>query len=87
MTYIHERNYGCRLMEYTYEGLRALTLENARLRVSVLVDKGTDIFKFLYKPLDVDFMWRSPLGVRSPVTFVATIPRPEGAFLDYYEGG
>ena len=64
--YTHERNFGCRLMEYTYRGLRTLTLENELLRVSILADKGTDIFEFNYKPLDVDFMWRSPWGVRNP---------------------
>ena len=87
LQYIHERNYGCRLMEYSYRGLRTITLENEIIRVSVLVDKGTDIFEFLHKPTDTDFMWRSPLGVRNPASFVAPIPRPEGAFLDYYEGG
>jgi Domain of unknown function (DUF4432) len=86
-TYTHERNYGCRIMEVIYRGLRTVTLENELIRVSFLADKGSDIFEFLYKPTDTDFMWRSPLGVRNPATFVPTIPRPEGAFLDYYEGG
>ena len=85
--YTHERNYGCRMTEVVYRGLRMLTLENELLRVSFLVDKGTDIIEFLHKPTDTDFMWRSPLGVRDPATFVPTIPRPEGAFLDYYGGG
>ncbi len=85
--YTHERNYGCRITEAIYRGLRTVTLENQIVRVSFLVDKGTDIFEFLHKPTDTDFMWRSPLGVRNPATFVPTIPRPEGAFLDYYEGG
>jgi hypothetical protein len=85
--YSHERNYGCRITEMIYRGLRMVTLENEILRVSFLADKGSDIFEFLHKPTDTDFMWRSPLGVRNPATFVPTIPRPEGAFLDYYEGG
>ena len=85
--YTHERNFGCRLSEYVYKGLRTVTLENELLRVSVLADKGSDIFEFLYKPLDVDFMWRSPWGVRNPATFVATDHHKASAFLDYYEGG
>jgi hypothetical protein len=85
--YSHERNYGCRITETIYRGLRTVTLENEMVRVSFLADKGTDIFEFLHKPTDTDFMWRSPLGVRNPAMFVPTIPRPEGAFLDYYEGG
>lgn len=85
--YSHERNWGCRILEWTYRGLRALTLENEIIRVSLLVDKGSDIFEFLHKPTDTDFMWRSPQGVRNPAHFVPTIPGPGGAFLDYYEGG
>jgi hypothetical protein len=64
-----------------------VTLENETIRVSVLADKGADIIEFLHKPSDTDFMWRSPLGVRNPAHYVLTAPRPEGAFLDYYEGG
>lgn len=86
-SYTHERNYGCRITEIIYRGLRTVTLENEIIRVSILADKGSDIFEFLHKPTDTDFMWRSPLGVRNPATFVPTISRPEGAFLDYYAGG
>ncbi len=85
--YSHERNFGCRLMEYSYKGLRTLTLENELLRVSLLADKGTDIFEFNYKPLDVDFMWRSPWGVRNPAQFVPTTHTAVSSFLDFYEGG
>lgn len=85
--YSHERNFGCRITEFVYRGLRTVALENQVLRVSILADKGTDIFEFLYKPLDVDFMWRSPWGVRNPSTFVATSHTGGSAFLDFYEGG
>jgi hypothetical protein len=85
--YTHERNFGCRITEYLYRGLRTIALENELLRVVVLADKGTDIFEFLYKPKDVDFMWRSPWGVRNPSTFVATSHTGGSAFLDFYEGG
>ena len=85
--YTHERNYGCRLIEYIYKGLRTITLENEIIRVTILIDKGTDIIEFLHKPSDTDFMWRSLLGVRNPNNFIPTVSRNEGAFLDYYEGG
>ena len=85
--YTHERNFGCRLMEHTYKGLRVVTLENELIRVSILADKGTDVFEFLYKPQDVDFMWRSPWGIRNPATYVATSHTGGSAFLDFYEGG
>lgn len=85
--YIHERNYGCRIREYIYRGLRTLSIENELIKVSVLPDKGTDIFEFVYKPKDLDFMWHSFFGVRNPAKYVPTVNHPYGNFLDYYEGG
>jgi hypothetical protein len=88
MIYSNIRNYGCRMStEYFYKGLRVAILENEYLRISVLIDKGTDIFEFLYKPKDIDFMWLSPGGIRSPSKFIPTIASRNGNFLDYYEGG
>jgi hypothetical protein len=86
-TYDHNRNYGCRLMEFVYRGYRCLTLENELLRVMVVADKGTDIYEFLYKPRDIEFIWRSPLGLRAPPLYPPSTPRPAGPHLDYYEGG
>jgi len=82
------RNYGCRLTtNATLEGLKIVVLENEKLRITVLVDKGTDIIEFLYKPMDVDFMWRSPMGLRNPATMIPSSDTTSGFFLDFYEGG
>lgn len=52
------RNKGCRINdELRYKGLKTIVMENELLKVTILVDKGTDIIEFLYKPKDVDFMW------------------------------
>ncbi len=84
--YVYGRNSGCRITaDYTYRGMRVAFLENELLRIGVLIDKGADIFTFVYKPHDLDFMWQSPLELRSP--YVATSALPEGAFHDYYYGG
>lgn len=84
-TYHHNRNYGCRLREFVYEGYRTVTLENDRLRVTILADKGTDIIEFLYKPKDVDFLWRTREGLRP--RYLPSSVRPSGTFMDNYEGG
>jgi len=82
------RNYGCRLTaNATLEGLRIVVLENEKLRITVLVDKGTDIIEFLYKPKDIDFMWRSPMGLRNPATMVPSSDTSLGFWFDFYEGG
>ena len=52
-----------------------------------MIDKGADIFEFLYKPKDIDFMWLSPQGIDSMEKFIPTKQSAEGNFLDYYEGG
>ena len=85
--YLHERNFGCRINEYTYRGLKTVFMENELLRIGILADKGTDIFEFLHKPTDTDFMWRSYLGVRRFANYILTSPPSNGPWLDYYEGG
>ena len=79
------RNHHCRLVEYKLQGLRVLFLENELLRVGVLVDKGADIFQFLYKPTDTEFMLHTPRGIHTPA--VQSIGSSWGSFLDYYQGG
>jgi galactose mutarotase-like enzyme len=86
-TYHHNRNYGCRITESLLQGHRSVTLENEKLRVTVIADKGADIYEFLYKPRDLDFLWRTRTGLRERAHFLQTTPRPAGPHLDYYEGG
>lgn len=87
MDYIQDRNWGCRISEYIFRGMRMVTLENEVLRISVIADKGTDIYEFQYKPSGIDFMYRSPFVLRNPGLFKATLPTGEGAFHDNYHGG
>lgn len=87
MSYPRERNYGCRISDaYTYKGLKTIIMENETLRVTILVDKGTDIFEFLYKPEDIDFMWHLPAGVWEPSKYIPSSAQSSGFFMDYYEG-
>lgn len=85
--YQHERNWGARLTEYMYRGYPMVALENRFLRVSVAAGKGTDIIEFLYKPQDVDFMWRNYTGLPEFQNYTPTIPCSSGAFIDFYPGG
>ncbi|HUK90466.1 MAG TPA: DUF4432 family protein [Blastocatellia bacterium] len=86
-TYHHNRNYGCRATEYIYKGYRCVTLENQKLRVSIVADKGADLYEFLYKPADMDFLWRSWVGLRPTAHYIPTTARAPGPHMDYYEGG
>jgi hypothetical protein len=88
MHYQDERTSGCRVSDsWTYRGLKTVVLENELVRITVLADKGADIYSFVHKPTDTDFMWKTPWGVRDPK--LSTPPTGDGAsvWLDYYEGG
>lgn len=84
--YTYGRKQGCRMsLDYTYRDMRVAFLENELIHVGILLDKGADVFTFQYKPMDLDFLWQSPIELRKP--FVSTSALPEGAFHDYYYGG
>lgn len=86
--YRPQRNYACRIHDqYRYHGMQTVVMENDLVRISILVDKGTEIFEFLYKPRDLDFMWLTEGGVSDPNAYLPTSPDPVSTFIDYYPGG
>jgi len=87
MDYSSNRNNKCRITEYTHKGIRSLKLENELIAVTILLDKGADIYEVIHKKTDTDFMWKSPGGLRDPSKYISTGQDPIGNFLDYYEGG
>jgi hypothetical protein len=82
-----QRNWGARVRDGAYQGVRAVTLENERLRVTVLAGKGSDIVEINYKPRDMDFAWLAPGGVRDPAIHALTAPDSRAAFRENYPGG
>lgn len=56
---------------WSFHGLRALILENERLRVVVLPEVGARIYQITYKPLDTDLLWNHPRIVPSKLPFGA----------------
>ena len=88
MHYQVERITGCRISDaWTYRGLKTVVLENEIVRITVLADKGADIYSFVHKPTDTDFMWKTPWGVRDPSKSVPPTGDPSSIWLDFYEGG
>jgi hypothetical protein len=83
-----ERHWGCRVNDQvTWHGYRALILQNELLQIVVLLDKGAEIVQFLYKPLDLDFLWRAPNQLRDPARFVPAGGSPATPFFDRWSGG
>lgn len=87
MTLGPPRNHGCRISDaWSFQGLRTLLLENELLRVTVLLDKGSDIVEFRYKPLDLDFLFFAPGGLRNPQRAMPSA-YTDSPYLDYFSGG
>ncbi len=55
-----------------------MAMENRFIRVAIAAGKGTDILEFLYKPLDVDFMWRSCTGLHPTGDFSPSAADTQG---------
>ncbi len=88
MSVAQYRHFACRITdELIYKGYRTLFIENDLLRIGLLVDKGADLFQFLHKQSDTDFLWRSPQGLINPRRFLETKSSAAGSFLDSYHGG
>ncbi|MGH7143334.1 MAG: DUF4432 family protein [Planctomycetota bacterium] len=87
MAFALPRNHGARLMTgVSFNGIAAVILENELVRMTVLSGKGGDVFEFLHKPSDTDFMWRNPLGLPRADRLVNGNDRLK-SFFDFYFGG
>jgi hypothetical protein len=47
-------------MDWSYHGLRVITLENDLLRVQILPEAGAKIWQITYLPLGTDLLWNNP---------------------------
>ncbi len=83
-----DRHWGCRISdEWSFKGMRTLVLQNELVRITVLADLGSNIYEFLHKPSDLDFMWKHPNGVRNPQDIAPKGMDNALAFHDLFPGG
>lgn len=73
--------------DWTYKGMKVIFLENEFLRIGILADRGSDIFEFKYKPLDLDFLLRLDKGIKNPAHDFSQMRNTQNQFEDYYYGG
>jgi hypothetical protein len=75
----------CHFSTGSEAGHSAVYLENDLLRITVLPEKGADIYTFIHKPMGIDFLWKNPVGLWPPGS-----PPQDGStgfpFLENYEG-
>jgi hypothetical protein len=87
MHYNSNRYAGCRMMEYDHNGLCCLCMENEVLKMTILLNKGADIFEIIYKPMDMDLLWKMPCGIDMAYSHIPSVSMTNGNFFDHYPGG
>jgi len=79
---------GCTITdEWAYKGMRVIWLENSYLRIGILPDRGSDIFEFRYKPLDINLLLNLPGRLRNLNTDFSQMRDTKSQFEDHYYGG
>lgn len=73
--------------DWTYKGMRVVYMENSILRIGILVDRGSDVFEFTYKPLAIDPLLRLSKGIKNPARDFSQMRDTSTQFEDYYYGG
>lgn len=85
---MNRRNYGCRITkDVVIKGNQVVIMENQLLRITVLADQGADIIELLYKPKDIDFMWRSPVDLHKKSEYISSTGDSFCNYLDHNSGG
>lgn len=73
--------------EWVYGGIKTIWMENDFIKIGILADRGSDIFEFRYKPMDLDFMLRLSKGIINPQRDFTQMRNTTNQFEDYYYGG
>lgn len=61
------RNSGCRIADdLIYEQYRSVLLENEKIQILLLLDRGGEPVRWLHKPSDTDFIWQTRMGLQPP---------------------
>lgn len=84
-THIVDLLMSCQIENTEIQGWRAVRLSNAAIEVTVLPDKGADIYEFVDRSTSIDVLMKTPWGLQPP----GSQPRRgSGAdkFLHNYEG-
>jgi galactose mutarotase-like enzyme len=67
--------------------LRPLVLENDVLSATILLDKGADIYRLVYKPKQLDVLWKTPWGLKRSGPGVPSATESTAMWLEAYPGG
>ena len=69
------------------KSLAALVIENDVLACTIILDKGADIYRLIYKPKNIDVMWKAPWGLKESARGFNSSVDSQTAWLEAYAGG
>ena len=68
-------------------GIHAVTLENDLMAMTLLPEKGADVYSLIYKPRSMDVLWKAPWGPEASRNRRPDAGTSEEAWMEYYSGG
>jgi hypothetical protein len=78
----------CLLFESVLHGYRSVAIENDLISVTILPEKGAEIWSLIYKPRSMDVLWKAPWTARRRTVFSGVAEcGSEAAWMDGYGGG
>lgn len=77
----------CKITETCIQTMRTVVMENDRISVSVLTDNGADIHSLIYKPQQIDILYKPSWGIRDSNKYVATGANSQVVWMDRHCGG
>ena len=66
---------------------RGVRLENDRVSLTLLPDKGADIYEWIHKASGIDVLWKSPWGLRRPGAGIPSSFQSSVTWIEWYPGG
>jgi galactose mutarotase-like enzyme len=81
-------NTACSVSDVTLgKSMRAVRLESDQIAATILIDKGADIFELVYRPRQIDVLWKTPWGINERGRGAVSVFSSEAAWLESYPGG
>lgn len=78
----------CAVREETLgRSMRVVKLENELISATILVDKGADIYELVYRPRNLNVLWKTPWGLKEPGRGAPSTFQSSSGWLNYYSGG
>ncbi|CAN5472479.1 hypothetical protein BH23CHL4_BH23CHL4_17870 [soil metagenome] len=69
------------------QGFEALRIENDHISLTVLPERGADLYEWVHKPTGIDVLWKSPWGLGRHRGNPSTSTTTASAWIEAYEGG